>query len=610
MPAWPSRRTDPAHRPLARGRMRVQDRPGRAARGPRGASAERRRRRARGRGDLRRRGRVPPLGRARARADGRLLHPDRRRPRDFGRIAAANALSDVYAMGARPVTALNLVAFSLERLGGEVLAQILAGGAEVARGPASRSWAVTRSTTRSPSTASRSRAWCIPDRVVRNSTARPGDALFLTKPIGGGAVTTAAKRGTAPASGRARVHRGDGRPERGRGRGGAHRRPERDDRRDRVRAARAPARDGARQRRRGRVEASAVPALEGARAARRGALAGGSRRNREWVEPHVRWADAVPEPVRALLCDAMTSGGLLIAVPQRAAGWGSALERARPGPHRALARASQAGSPSVPRGRYGRDPVHVMTPPLPGKSQHGGSPSTAANVRLGALGQQQPGDGARGGAGETGPGVGGRLEDRHRGEHGGDRDHAEQVAPGRCRPAGRGGRASATRTAARGRRRCRRSRAGSRPPRSRDTSRRAAPRGRRPARPAARSGARGWCRRSRWRRRRRTDSRRSRTRTGPRSAATSRRRGPDHRAQVVQAEVARPLGEQQRGAGEHEPDGHVGPLRGEPGQRAVLRWPGLRARRRRLRRCGSGASSTASPSWRSFGARLRSRCPQ
>ena len=53
-------------------------------------------------------------------------------PRDFGRIAAANALSDVYAMGARPLTALNLVAFSLERLGGDVLAEILAGGAEIA----------------------------------------------------------------------------------------------------------------------------------------------------------------------------------------------------------------------------------------------------------------------------------------------------------------------------------------------------------------------------------------------------------------------------------------------------------------------------------------------
>src|SRR5687768_18299407 len=52
-------------------------------------------------------------------------------PYDFGRIAAANALSDVYAMGGRPVTALNLVAFPLERLGGDVLAAILRGGHDV-----------------------------------------------------------------------------------------------------------------------------------------------------------------------------------------------------------------------------------------------------------------------------------------------------------------------------------------------------------------------------------------------------------------------------------------------------------------------------------------------
>ena len=94
-------------------------------------------------------------------------------PYDFGRIAAANALSDVYAMGARPVTALNLVAFSLEQLGAETLAEILRGGADD-RGArrASRSSAATRSTTRSRSTAWRSPASSHPERVVRNSTAR------------------------------------------------------------------------------------------------------------------------------------------------------------------------------------------------------------------------------------------------------------------------------------------------------------------------------------------------------------------------------------------------------------------------------------------------------
>ena len=145
-------------------------------------------------------------------------------PHDFGRIAAANALSDVYAMGARPVTALNLVAFSLERLGGEVLAAdparrrrgrraqagvAIVGGHSIDDPEPKYGLAVT--------------GVVHPDRVVRNSTARPGDVLFLTKPIGGGAVTTAAKRGIADAGGRARVHRGDDDAQRGRRRGGARR---------------------------------------------------------------------------------------------------------------------------------------------------------------------------------------------------------------------------------------------------------------------------------------------------------------------------------------------------------------------------------------------------
>ena len=143
--------------------------------------------------------------RARAGADGRLLHADRRRPYDFGRIAAANALSDVYAMGARPVTALNLVAFSLERLGrrGAGARSCAAARTSPAR-PAWRSSAATRSTTRSPSTAWRSPASSIPSASCATRRRAPGDVLFLTKPVGGGAVTTAAKRGHGAGDGRAR----------------------------------------------------------------------------------------------------------------------------------------------------------------------------------------------------------------------------------------------------------------------------------------------------------------------------------------------------------------------------------------------------------------------
>ena len=116
-------------------------------------------------------------------------------PFDFGRIAATNALSDVYAMGATPVTALNLVAFSLETLGEDVLLEILRGAADVAAGAGVAilgghsiedaepkfGWAVT--------------GFVAPDQVITNAGARAGDALVLTKPLGAGAVSTAVKRG-------------------------------------------------------------------------------------------------------------------------------------------------------------------------------------------------------------------------------------------------------------------------------------------------------------------------------------------------------------------------------------------------------------------------------
>jgi selenide,water dikinase len=118
-------------------------------------------------------------------------------PRTFGKVAAANALSDVYAMGAVPVTALNVVGYPLKRLGPEPLREILAGGLDkiheagaclvgghtVEDAELKYGLAVT-GTVR-------------PDAVVRNGGARPGDRLILTKAIGTGAVATALKQGKA-----------------------------------------------------------------------------------------------------------------------------------------------------------------------------------------------------------------------------------------------------------------------------------------------------------------------------------------------------------------------------------------------------------------------------
>jgi selenide, water dikinase len=116
-------------------------------------------------------------------------------PYDFGRIAAANALSDVYAMGGRPLTALNLVAFPLERLGGEVLGDILRGGQAVV---AAAGAAVVGGHSIDDAEPKYGLAvtGVVHPEVIDNAGGRPGDVLVLTKPLGVGAVTTARQRGT------------------------------------------------------------------------------------------------------------------------------------------------------------------------------------------------------------------------------------------------------------------------------------------------------------------------------------------------------------------------------------------------------------------------------
>ena len=258
-------------------------------------------------------------------------------PYDFGRVAAANALSDVYAMGARPVMALNLVAWSLEELGGDVLRAVLRGGAQAA---GEAGVAITGGHSiddREPKYGLAVTGTVHPDRLMRNSTGRAGDELYLTKPVGGGAASTAMKRGAAsPELARATVEvmssLNRDASERAVGAGASamtdvtgfgllgHLRE--------LAAASGVA---------AMVAAADVPAIPGVLDLLSGAeppIAGGSRRNRSWVEETVTWAPGVPEPRRWLLCDAMTSGGLLVAAPPGADAPGTRigrLERGEPG---------------------------------------------------------------------------------------------------------------------------------------------------------------------------------------------------------------------------------------------------------------------------------------
>jgi selenide,water dikinase len=118
-------------------------------------------------------------------------------PFDFGRIAAANALSDIYAMGARPLFALGLIAFPRALLEGDVLAEIVRGASAMA---AEAGIPIVGG--HSVDDPEPKYGMCVigevhPDRIVRNNTARAGDAIVLTKPIGTGVIATAIKAGAA-----------------------------------------------------------------------------------------------------------------------------------------------------------------------------------------------------------------------------------------------------------------------------------------------------------------------------------------------------------------------------------------------------------------------------
>jgi len=115
-------------------------------------------------------------------------------PYDFGRITAANSLSDVYAMGGRPLTAMNLVAFPCS-LGPEIVAEVLRGGADVCREAGAIVVGGHTIDDKEPKFGLSVLGIVDPERVVRNVGARPGDVLILTKPLGTGIIGTALKRG-------------------------------------------------------------------------------------------------------------------------------------------------------------------------------------------------------------------------------------------------------------------------------------------------------------------------------------------------------------------------------------------------------------------------------
>ena len=116
-------------------------------------------------------------------------------PYDFGRVAAANALSDVYAMGGRPLTALNILCYPTGLLEPEDVAEILRGGADKVAEAGAVVVGGHSVQDREPKYGLAVTGMIHPDHIVTNVGARPGDRLVLTKPLGTGAITTGLKRG-------------------------------------------------------------------------------------------------------------------------------------------------------------------------------------------------------------------------------------------------------------------------------------------------------------------------------------------------------------------------------------------------------------------------------
>ena len=240
-------------------------------------------------------------------------------PYTFGQIAAANALSDVYAKGGRPLLALNIAGFP-RKLPLDILAEILRGGAEKAAEAAVLIVGGHTIDDPEPKYGLAVTGLVHPKKFVSNAGARPGDVLYLTKPLGIGVITTGIKQEKTPPEVAVEAIRVMNTLNRAASEAmqevGVHAATDitgfglLGHLHEMVAASGVGA----------RISARAVPVLGGApELAAAGAIAGGTTRNLEWLADKVRWAPAIDGTTRILLADAQTSGGLLIAVaPERA----------------------------------------------------------------------------------------------------------------------------------------------------------------------------------------------------------------------------------------------------------------------------------------------------
>jgi selenide, water dikinase len=240
-------------------------------------------------------------------------------PRAFGQIAAANSLSDVYAMGGRPIAMLSIVGFPRDKLPMTVLGEVLRGGAEKAREAGVSVVGGHSIDDAEPKVGYAVVGLVHPGRVWRNVGARPGDGLVLTKPLGTGIISTAIKQGKAPERAMTAAVRTMATLNRSAAEA----------------AAKVPVHavtdvtgfgllghlqemtHGSKVR--ARLHADRILLLpDVVELAEAGLVPGGTRRNLHAAAETVRWDPGISEALRCVIGDAQTSGGLLVATPDAA----------------------------------------------------------------------------------------------------------------------------------------------------------------------------------------------------------------------------------------------------------------------------------------------------
>lgn len=241
-------------------------------------------------------------------------------PYMFGQIAAANALSDVYAMGGTPKTVLNIVGFPIKKLGSEMLAEILKGAAEKVKESGALIVGGHSIDDQEPKFGLSVTGIVHPKKIWKNIGARPNDKLVLTKPLGVGIITTAIKRENAT---KEQIHEVT----------------------KTMAALNHIAAEvlhsfspnavtdvtgfgllgHASEMAKGshvslHIDVANVPLLEGTKdLVGQGILPGGSKSNHKWLADSVLYSELTTIDTQYILCDAITSGGLLVSLPEEQA---------------------------------------------------------------------------------------------------------------------------------------------------------------------------------------------------------------------------------------------------------------------------------------------------